>query len=115
MPAAQKNAGGEREAPPELELAPGVRASAGLCARLKRENTIVAADAHLGFEAVAAGDGAYFPRRQKAIILARLKSILDRYRPELFVVAGDVNDRLAAPPAKLRTFCGMCVRSPIWL
>lgn len=73
----------------ELEVAPGLWISDLLCAWLPEERACVVADLHLGFEAVAAFDGAYFPRRQKPVLLRRLGEIVDRYRPGLVVVAGD--------------------------
>lgn len=80
----------ERAATPnEIELAPGLRISDRFCAVLEDEKAVVAADLHLGFEAVAASDGAFFPRRQRPVLLRRLKDILDRHRPELFIIAGD--------------------------
>ena len=76
-------------APSEMELAPGLWISDLLCAWLPEERACIAADLHLGFEAVAASDGAHFPKRQKAVLLHRLCAILDRHRPELLVIAGD--------------------------
>ena len=80
----------EDAASPEgVELAAGLRISDRFCAVLEDEKTVVAADLHLGFEAVAASDGAYFPRRQKPMLLRRLGAILEKHRPELFIIAGD--------------------------
>lgn len=76
-------------APIEMEPVPGIVLSGLFCVWLKDYRTIVAADLHLGMEGVAAADGAYFPKRQKPVIQKRLEAMLERYRPELFVIAGD--------------------------
>jgi putative SbcD/Mre11-related phosphoesterase len=76
-------------APTEMEVAPGLWISDLLCAWLPEGRACVVADLHLGFEAVAASDGANFPERQKAVLLKRLAAIIARYRPGLVVVAGD--------------------------
>lgn len=76
-------------APSRMELASGLWISDLLCAWLEMERTCVVADLHLGFEALAASDGVHFPTRQKPVLLKRLEGILDRFRPELLVIAGD--------------------------
>ena len=80
--------GGEN-GPGEIEVAPGLWISDLLCAWLPERKAVVVADLHLGFEAVAAADGACFPNRQKPVLLRRLGAILDRFRPSLVVSAGD--------------------------
>lgn len=75
--------------PREMEVAPGLWISDLLCAWLPEERACIAADLHIGFEAVAAADGANFPRRQKPLLIRRLGAILDRHRPGLLVIAGD--------------------------
>lgn len=80
----------------DLRLAPGVVISNALCAYLEGPGAVIVSDLHLGMEAVAAADGAYFPRRQKPVIMNRLKLILDRFRPELFVIAGDFKHNFSA-------------------
>jgi putative SbcD/Mre11-related phosphoesterase len=76
-------------APLEMEPISGIVLSELYCVWLKDEKTLVAADLHLGMEGVAAAEGAYFPKRQKPVIHKRLEAMLRRYRPELFVIAGD--------------------------
>lgn len=76
-------------APSQVEVSPGLWISDLLCAWLERERTCIAADLHIGFEAVAASDGAHFPKGQKPVLLKRLEAILERHRPELLVIAGD--------------------------
>lgn len=78
------------ESPSEMEVAPGLWVSDLLCAWLPGERTCVVADLHLGFEAVAASDGAHYPVRQAPLLVRRLGEILDRFRPETVVVAGDL-------------------------
>ncbi|MGQ9583233.1 MAG: metallophosphoesterase [Thermoplasmatota archaeon] len=75
--------GGAREA------LPGVFISGALCVYIERERAAVVADLHIGFEAVAAADGAFFPKRQKPVLEKRLRRILELFRPELLVIAGD--------------------------
>jgi putative SbcD/Mre11-related phosphoesterase len=77
------------DAPTDIELSPGLWISDLLCAWLPEERACVVADLHIGFEAVAASDGALFPERQKAVLLNRLGAVLERHRPDMMVVAGD--------------------------
>jgi len=72
-----------------MEPFPGIVLSELFCVWLKDEKALVTADLHLGIEGVAAADGAYFPKMQKPVIQKRLEAMLRRYRPELFVIAGD--------------------------
>lgn len=72
-----------------VEVFPGVLISGALCAFIKSERALVLADLHMGFEAVAAADGACFPKRQKPLIVKRLERALAIFRPELVVIAGD--------------------------
>ncbi|MEM2869527.1 MAG: metallophosphoesterase [Thermoplasmata archaeon] len=72
-----------------VEVFSGVLISGALCAFIKSERALVLADLHMGFEAVAAADGACFPRRQKPLIVKRLERALAIFRPELVVIAGD--------------------------
>lgn len=80
----------------ELCIAPGLVISNALCAYLEGPRAVIVSDLHLGMEAVAAADGAYFPRRQKPVIMRRLKDILNRFRPKLFVIAGDFKHNFSA-------------------
>jgi len=75
--------------PSQMELSPGLWISDLLCAWLEKERTCIVADLHLGFEAVAASNGAHFPKRQKPVLLKRLAAIIERHRPKLLVIAGD--------------------------
>jgi hypothetical protein len=79
-----------REGPEsEIAVAPGVVISDTLCVYLEGPGAVIVSDIHLGMEAAAQAEGAFFPRRQKPVILKRLKRIVDRFRPELFVINGD--------------------------
>ena len=73
----------------ELEVAPGVMISSALCVYLEKPAAVIVCDLHLGMEAAAQAEGAFFPKRQKPVLMKRLERILDRFRPELFVIDGD--------------------------
>lgn len=79
----------------EVDLAPGVTLSDTLCVYLEGAKAVVVADLHLGVESAGA-DGAYYPRRQKPVLMRRLGAILERFRPELFVINGDFKHDFAA-------------------
>jgi putative SbcD/Mre11-related phosphoesterase len=73
----------------KLTIAPGVVISSALCVYLEEPGAVIVADLHLGMEAAAEAEGAFFPRRQKPALMKRLKRILDEFRPRLFVIDGD--------------------------
>ena len=80
---------GKDRTPAEVAIWPGVVISSALCAYIEEAQAVIVADIHLGMEAAAETDGAFFPRRQKPVLMRRLGRILDRFRPRLMVIAGD--------------------------
>jgi len=75
--------------PAEIAIAPGISISETLCAHIEGPGAVVVADLHLGMEAAAEAEGAFFPKRQKPLLMGRLKRILDRFHPRSLVIAGD--------------------------
>jgi hypothetical protein len=73
----------------QLEIAPGVVLSSALCVFLEEPQAAIVADIHLGMEAAAEADGAFFPMRQRPLLMKRFKKILDLHRPRIVVIAGD--------------------------
>ena len=56
---------------------------------LEEEETVVVADLHLGFEGALREEGISIPKFQKAQIVERLGTIIDRFEPRTLVVNGD--------------------------
>lgn len=59
------------------------------CLLLKNHDTVIIADLHLGYEGVLQREGVSIPRYQKSVILQRLETILQKYRPRRIIVNGD--------------------------
>lgn len=54
-----------------------------------RENTIIVADLHLGYEGVLRSQGVMIPNYQKKIIKERLEKMIKKYEPDTIIVNGD--------------------------
>jgi len=81
--------GGREGVFPQAAAAPGISISETLCAHIEGPEAVVVADLHLGMEAAAEAQGAFFPGRQKPVLIKRLRRILDRFRPRIVAIAGD--------------------------
>ena len=67
----------------------------------RTERWLAVADVHFGYELSQRAAGALFPMWGMASIEARLTALLEEYRPERLLIAGDfVHDRAAREPAR---------------
>ncbi|MFO7619472.1 MAG: metallophosphoesterase [Thermoplasmata archaeon] len=75
---------------PDISLAMGIRLSADHAVYCRDDNALAIADLHLGYEAALQAEHVSIPRFQLEPMLERLSRLLDRYRPELVVINGDL-------------------------
>ena len=60
-------------------------------AYIERINAIVCADLHLGYEyALATEQGIFLPGTQFTAIMDMIKTVIDKYVPDLFIINGDL-------------------------
>ena len=74
----------------ELEIVPGLLISNDLCLIIPRERTAVISDLHLGYESVLEDTGLHLPRIQNERIEENLERIVERHKPQRFVILGDL-------------------------
>ena len=80
----------------------------------RAERWLAVADVHFGYELSQRAAGGLFPLWGMETVEARLRALLDDYRPRRLIVAGDfIHDRAARVPAlalleRLRTAGGGC-------
>lgn len=57
---------------------------------LPEKKAIVIADLHIGYEASLQAEGVAIPDFQFEIMFSRIEKLLERYRPEIFLINGDL-------------------------
>ncbi len=60
------------------------------CLFLKKERICAVSDLHIGLEDELRRQGLAFPLQEKSLLLERLKTVLRKFNPEIFILAGDV-------------------------
>jgi putative SbcD/Mre11-related phosphoesterase len=60
------------------------------CLFIKEAGICAASDLHIGLEDELHYQGLIFPLMEEEMLLERLKAVLERFRPSVFVLAGDV-------------------------
>lgn len=80
-----------------LEILPGVFATRYYAAYVEEYRMAVIADLHLGYEGALHDQGVSIPRRQKAVMLKRLGSMISDLQPRTLVVAGDFKHEFSRP------------------
>ncbi len=73
----------------EIEVWDNVFATSLFCLYAAKENAVIIADLHLGYEGVLRSQGVMIPNYQKNVIEERLKKIIEKYEPERIIVNGD--------------------------
>lgn len=64
---------------------------------IKDIDAVVAADVHLGIEAIMAEDGAYIPQKKTAEIIRDFKYVLTILKPSSLILLGDVKHSYSEP------------------
>jgi putative SbcD/Mre11-related phosphoesterase len=60
------------------------------CLFIKEAGICAASDLHIGLEEELRSQGLVFPLNEDQMLLGRLKSVLEKFHPSVFVLAGDV-------------------------
>jgi len=74
----------------DISLARGLKLSAGHALYCREDDALAIADLHLGYEAALQAEHVSIPRFQLEPMLERLAWLLERYRPEILVINGDL-------------------------
>ncbi len=74
----------------DISLAAGVRLSSGHAVYCREDSALAIADLHLGYEAALQAEHVAIPRFQLEPMLETLSALLERYRPEMLIINGDL-------------------------
>lgn len=74
----------------QIEVIPGVVITNQRCAVIKERRMVVLSDLHVGYESVLEDSGLHLPRIQTQSMCESLQRIIELYRPDRFLVLGDV-------------------------
>lgn len=74
----------------DIEISEDLTITKYFALHLKKDNTIVIGDLHLGFEDYLSHKGVFLPKIQKNKIFQTIKEIMNIYEPEKIIINGDL-------------------------
>ena len=74
----------------ELELPNGLLITNERCVVMKHRNVAIISDLHIGLESALEAQGLHLPHIQTETMMASLQRIIERYRPQQFIILGDL-------------------------
>jgi len=74
----------------ELELPNGLWITNERCVVMKHRKVAIISDLHVGLESALEAQGLHLPHIQTDTMMASLQRIIERYRPQQFIILGDL-------------------------